>query len=167
MVLITFKTILNEKAGYHFCRWSRYFGYDKNWLHIRNIKYRSNYEYFYQKLSWPPEKWQTTPRLKTTALSKVATQLRLNARWCISEACKHGTRNRNRGHDGFLFNCNIGCKQHTGNRATFHRDFHKHLHRKGFTSEWWHWSKVEAWNFTIRTFLNLSIQWKKSFHLPA
>ena len=28
---------------------------EKKWFHIRNIKYRSNYEYFCQKLSRPPQ----------------------------------------------------------------------------------------------------------------
>jgi len=36
-------------------------GYDKKWFYIQNIISGSNYEYFYQKLSRPLEKWQTTP----------------------------------------------------------------------------------------------------------
>ena len=52
------------KGRHHFCqpRWSYYFGYNKKWFHIRNIKYRSNYEYFYQKLSPPLEKRQKNPK---------------------------------------------------------------------------------------------------------
>jgi len=33
-------------------------------------KFRRNYEYFYQKLSLPPEKLRTTPRLKSTGLHR-------------------------------------------------------------------------------------------------
>jgi len=53
-VIITLKTILNEKVGCIIsARRSYYFGFDKRWFHIRNIKSRSNYEYFYQMLSRP------------------------------------------------------------------------------------------------------------------
>jgi len=57
MAIITLKTILNEKVGFHFCQVILLFWlYDKKWFHIRNVKYRRNYEYFYQKLSQPLEK---------------------------------------------------------------------------------------------------------------
>ena len=44
------------------------------WFHIRNIKYRSNYEYFIRRSRDPPEKMANepaevaTPRLKITVL---------------------------------------------------------------------------------------------------
>jgi len=64
-----------KKWAIIFARCSYYFGYDKKWFHIRNIKFRSNleahFEYFYQKLSQSQEKWQTTPRLKTTDLVRL------------------------------------------------------------------------------------------------
>jgi len=65
MVIITLKTILNEKVGYHFCQVILLF-----WLRPKVVpytkykKYRSNYEYVDQKLSRPQEKRQTTPGWK-------------------------------------------------------------------------------------------------------
>jgi len=36
MVIITLKTIVNEKVGYNFFQVIYDFGYDKKWLHVRN-----------------------------------------------------------------------------------------------------------------------------------
>ena len=82
MVIITRKTILNEKVGYHFCQVILLF-----WLRQKMVQYTKykieeyrNYEYYYQKLWRPLEKRQTTPRgcvimLKTTALEVVRISL--------------------------------------------------------------------------------------------
>jgi len=53
MVIITLETILNENVGYHFWQVILLFWLRQKWFHIRNLKYRRNYEYFYQKLSRP------------------------------------------------------------------------------------------------------------------
>jgi len=58
MVIITFETILNENVGYHFCQVILLFWLWRQWLHIQNIKSRSNYVYNFQKLlqawGWKP-----------------------------------------------------------------------------------------------------------------
>jgi len=65
MVIITFKTILNEKVGHHFCQVILSLSLRQKWLDIRYLKYR-NYECLYQKLSRLLEKRQTTPTGVTT-----------------------------------------------------------------------------------------------------
>ena len=70
MVIITLKKYLNEKVGYHFCRVILLFRRRQKVVPLRNIKYRSNYEYFYQKLSWPLEKMQTNATGVSTPGSK-------------------------------------------------------------------------------------------------
>jgi len=65
---------LNEKVGYRFCQVILLFLlYDKKWFHTQNMKHRSDYQYFYQKLSRPLEKRQMTPRLKTPVLKLLKT----------------------------------------------------------------------------------------------
>jgi len=65
-----------KKKAIKFARWSHYFGYDKKWFHTRNIKSRSIYEYFYQKLSRSPDNKANDPhgvaipRLKTPVLNE-------------------------------------------------------------------------------------------------
>jgi len=59
MAVFTLKTILNEKVGYHFCPVILLF-----WLQqkvVPDMKYKSNHEDFYQKISQPLEKRQTVP----------------------------------------------------------------------------------------------------------
>ena len=57
-------------------------------------------------------------------------------------------RNHNGGNDDFLLNCNIGCTKHTADLALIASRFSQALSQETFTSKWWFWSKVEAWNFT-------------------
>jgi len=76
--------------------------------------------------------------------SKVAVPLRLNMLcWCTSEACKYSMS------------------------AVVSRGLPALLQEK-FMSKWWHWSKVEAWNFTIKTFKTCEFNeincWLKSEH---
>jgi len=57
------KTILNEKVGYHFCQVILLFELRQKVVPYTKycMKSRSNYEYFYQKLSLPPENDKRTP----------------------------------------------------------------------------------------------------------
>ena len=72
MVTTVLRTIFNETVGYHFCQVSVsgdpiVLATTKSVSIYEIYKSRSNYEYFYQKLSRPQETWQTTlSRLKTT-----------------------------------------------------------------------------------------------------
>jgi len=67
MVILTLKIlILNEKVGYHFCHVILLF-----WLRQKvvpytkyTVKYISNYECFYQKLSRPLEKKANDPQVE-------------------------------------------------------------------------------------------------------
>ena len=73
MVMIARKTILNAKLGYHFCQVILLFWLRQKVVPYTKYKYRSNYEYFYEKLSRSQEKRQTTSkgvtlRLKSTAI---------------------------------------------------------------------------------------------------
>jgi len=70
IVTIPLRTTLKEKWAITFARWY-YFGYDIKWFHTRNIKYRSNYEYFIRSSRDPRKKANDphgvrNPRLKTT-----------------------------------------------------------------------------------------------------
>ena len=74
MVMITFETTLNEEIGYHFCQVILLFWLRQKakiiWSPGRASDKNSNYECFYQMLSRPSEKQQTTPSLKTIALQQ-------------------------------------------------------------------------------------------------
>jgi len=61
-------------------------------------------------------------------------------------------RTRNVGRGDFLLNYNIGCKKHTTDRALIALRGLLALLQERFMRKWWHWSKVTAWNFTIKTF---------------
>jgi len=89
------------------------------------------------------------PTSLSVSQCNVATQLRLNLRWCTAEACKYKKRNHNGRHDGFLVSCNIGCKNHTADDTalTAPRFSHSFV-QENFTSKWWFRSRVEARNFT-------------------
>jgi len=61
-------------------------------------------------------------------------------------------RSRNVGRDDLLLKCNIGCEKHTADRALIALRGLIALLQERFMSKWWYLSKVEAWNFTIKTF---------------
>ena len=73
MVIITLKTILKEKVGYHFCQVILLFWLQQKVLPCK--KFQKMMNIFYQKFSRLLEKRQTIPtgsrpQLKTTALNK-------------------------------------------------------------------------------------------------
>ena len=59
------------------------------------------------------------------------------------------TKKRNHDdHNGFLLNCNIGCKKHTADLALKPSRFSQSVLHERFMSKWWLSSKIEAWKFT-------------------
>jgi len=91
----------------------------------------------------PVPHWRAT---RTTvwerSQNKATTRVRLDVCWCTSEARKYKKRHHNVGYNDFLLNCNVGCKNLNAMR------FSQPRLQESFTSKWWLWSKVDAWNFT-------------------
>jgi len=86
--------------------------------------------------------------------------------WCTSEARKYKKRNHD-DHNGFLLNCNIGCKEHTADLALKPSRFSQSVLHERFMSKWWLSSKIEAWNFTKNKFEKLVNSMKIDVYLPA
>ena len=71
--------------------------------------------------------------------------------WCrVYIQCRK--RNRNGGRDDLLLNCHIGCKKPTADRDLIALKGFLALLQDKFMSKWWHWSELEPWYFTIKTF---------------
>jgi len=81
---------------------------------------------------------------KSVPQSKVAARLRLNVLcWCTLEARKYSITSAI-----VMAAVMTSCSS----AILVIKEFTKAFTRNRFMSKWWHWSKVEAWNFTIKTF---------------
>jgi len=91
----------------------------------------------------------------------------VNVSWCTSEGRKYRKRDHNDGHNDFLLNWNVGCKNHTANLALKPSRFSPSVVHELFISKWWLSSKIETWKFTKNKREKLVNSMKIDFYLPA
>jgi len=92
--------------------------------------------------------WKSVPQ------SKVAARLRLNVLCCCtSEACKYSIRSAVV-MAAAMTSCStaiLAAKTYCRS-CTYSTERFTSALQEWFMSKWWQWSKVEAWNFTVKTF---------------
>jgi len=120
---------------------------------INNIR-----ELVAQKLRWQRDRLLYARKLcrrpaSELVLRKISAGLRLNVLLNIQSVwIQDKKRNRNGGPEDYLINCNICYKKLTADHALMALRGSLVLLQERFIRKWWHWSEVEAWNFTIKTF---------------